>query len=275
MANLKFVEFATNNRIKRAADNALAMRPGESDHAAVSVLQKALIKAGMQIRDGATGNYGSQTATAVQEFERRHGLDNDQGVAGHQVITKLDALLTRNPISILRAADLQLLLQQTNTLGGFTHRSYFTKAVSLLSGFELGLNIINRRNPEFEFPGTVDPVNQSDIANVRALAEKHTPGMKDVLRVIFCRFPKDFFATTEGGIKLLEGGLRVRDFILINVGKRSADDCTLIHEMIHATGLVTHDTDETSVFSEGSKRTVLKPEHAERLRVATFARVRH
>jgi peptidoglycan hydrolase-like protein with peptidoglycan-binding domain len=277
MANLKFVKFVTSNRIKRAADNAPPMKPGEPDRIAVTILQEALIQAGFPISDGATGFYGRQTAAAVREVERRHGLSIDSGEAGHQVITKLDALLAgQNPLPVVRAANLQLLLQQTNTLGGFTHSSYFAKAERLLGNFGLGLNIVNRRVPEFEFPGTVDPSNGSDIASVRALAERHTPAMANALRIIFCRFPQTahrYFASTEGGVHPLEGGMRVPDFVLIDVGKRKRDDCVLLHEMIHATGLEAHDPDETSVFSEGHNRTVLKPEHAERLSNAFFARL--
>lgn len=284
MAQLNFAKFATNNRIKRAADNAPPMKPGEPDREAVTILQEALIQAGFQIKDGATGLYGPQTTAAVQEVERKHGLDSDQGIAGHQVITRLDALLTgRKAIAIIRASNLQLLLQQTDTQGGFTHRSYFTKAESLLGDFGLGLSIMNRRLPAFEFPGMlVDPANTSDVASVRARAEKHTPGMSNVLRVIFCRFPQrgqsgeKFFGVTEGGRRLLEGGLQFSDFILVNVEKRRLDDSTLIHEMIHATGLEAHDPDPGSVFAGGDIRTgsVLKPEHAERLSKAFFAQVR-
>ena len=278
MADLKFQKFASNDRIRRAADNAPPMKRGESDRVAVTILQEALIAAGFAIPDGATGFYGSQTADAVRKVETTHGLMVDPGDAGHQVITKLDGLLTgRSPPSFVRGSDLHLLLQQTKTAGGFTHRSYFTKAVTLLDEFGLGLGITNHRLAEIDF-GLVDPTNRSDIAGVRALAEKAVPGSPNVLRVIFCRFPlgaNRFFASTEGGGRTLEGGLTVPDFILIDVGKRRADDCTLVHEMIHATGLETHDSDPASVFSEGASRTVLKPEHAERLSKAFFARIRH
>jgi hypothetical protein len=126
----------------------------------------------------------------------------------------------------------------------------------------------------------VDASNLSDIAKVRELAEKHTPGIRNLLRVIFCRFPavgqsgQKFFGTTEGGRRPLEGGARFPDFILINVEKRRLDDSPLIHEMIHATGLIDHDPVPTSVFADGEVRTgsVLKAEYAERLRGAFFAR---
>ncbi len=282
MAQLNFQKFAVNDRIRRAADNAPSMKPGESDRDAVKILQDALIQAGFAIRDGATGFYGPQTVAAVQAVERKYGLDTDSGIAGHQVIARLDALLAGTPVPVARPALLQLLLQHTNTLGGFTHRSYFLKAAALLKDFGLGLDVSNHFLPEIEFPGMyVDASNRPDIAKVRELAEKHTPGMRPLLRVIFCRFPafgqsgQKFFGTTEGGRRPLEGGAVFPDFILINVEKRRPDDSTLIHEMIHATGLDDHDPDPASVFADGAIRTgsVLKSEYAERLRRAFFARL--
>ena len=258
MAQLNFQKFAVNDRIRRAADNAPPMKPGESDRDAVKILQDALIQAGFPIRDGATGFYGPQTVTAVQAVERKYGLDTDSGITGHQVITRLDALLAGKPVPVARPALMQLLLQHTNTLGGFTHRSYFLKATALLKDFGLGLDISNHFLPE-----------------------KHTPGMRPLLRVIFCRFAavgqsgEKFFGTTEGGRRPLEGGALFPDFILVNVEMRRPDDSTLIHEMIHATGLDVHDPDPASVFADGLIRTgsVLKSEHAERLRSAFFARL--
>jgi hypothetical protein len=218
---------------------------------------------------------------AILEFQRVNHCSVDGHVDPNEHTIQLMNQLAgtspgRNPQFIIRGANLQLLFQQTTTLGGFTHSSYLSKAESLLSGFGLGLNITNRRTPEFEFT-TVDPSNGPDIASVRALAENQVPGLGSVLRVIFCRFPQSagrIFASTHGGAFPLEGGSRVPDFILIDVGKRQRDNCSLIHEMIHATGLVEHDSDPTSVFSIGTSRTVLKPEHAERLSKAFFAQVR-
>ena len=281
MAHLNFQKFAANGRIRSAAENAPPMKLGETDRVAVRILQDALIQAGFPIRDGATGSYGPQTVAAVQAVERKYGLDSDAGIAGHQVITRLDALLAGTPVPVVRPAVLRLLLQHTNTLGGFTHRSYFLKAAALLKDFGLGLDISNHFLPEIDFPGMrVDASNLSDVAKVRELAEKHTPGMRTLLRVIFCRFPtfgqsgQKFFGTTEGGRRPLEGGALFPDFILINVEKRRLDDSTLLHEMIHATGLDDHDKEATSIFADGEVRTgtVVKSEYAERLRNAFFAR---
>lgn len=284
MAALKFEKFKNNTRIQRAADNAPAIRLGETDHEAVKILQEALIQAGFPIPDGATGTYGPETATAVLAVENRFSLTiRDKGVAGHEVITKLDQLLTktRQGITVV-ACKLQLLLQRAQTAGGFSHNGGIKNAADLLSDFSITLNIVDRRQTEFPFPaGLVDPCVKSDISSIRVKAEKQAPGMGGFLRVIFCQFvvapicgEHSFFGVTEGGPKPLENGMMFPDFILINVRKSRPDKTTLIHEMIHATGLTTHDNDPESVFSTSSNRTVLKPEHAQLFSGSTFSRRR-
>ena len=282
MAALNFEKFKNNTRIQHAADNAPAMRLGETDHEAVKILQEALIQAGFPIPDGATGTYGPETATAIRAVETKFSLViRDKGVAGHEVITKLDQLLTKTrPGITVVACELQLLLQRAQTAGGFTHDQTIKNAANLLSEFSIRLNIVDRRQTEFPFPaGLVDPCVKADISSIRMKAEKQAPGMGGLLRVIFCQFvtapicgEHSFFGVTEGGSKPLENGMVFPDFILINVLKLRPDKTTLIHEMIHATGLTTHDTEQESVFSLGSNRTVLKPDLAQRFSEATFAR---
>ena len=166
------------------------------------------------------------------------------------------------------------------TAGGFSHNQTIENAANLLSEFSITLNIVDRRQTEFPFPaGLVDPCVKADISSIRVKAEKQAPGMGGLLRVFFCQFvtapicgEHSFFGVTEGGPNPLENGMVFPDFILINVLKWRPDKTTLIHEMIHATGLTTHDTDPESVFSLSSNRRVLKPEHAERFSETTFAR---
>ncbi len=167
-----------------------------------------------------------------------------------------------------------VLMLQSNTGGGFTHQAYLTKAAILLRQFGIGLKILDQRMPRLEMSEIVDPKNISDISGARRAAEKGIRGLDSVLRVIFCRFPMSpVYASTEGGaVRPLESDLHVREFTLIDVGKRRQDDCVLIHEMIHAAGLKVHDSDPDSVFSLGSNRKVLSREHAERLSRAFFAR---
>lgn len=84
--------WSANARIQRAA-NGTPMRAGESDKAAVKLLQEALIAAGFAIPAGATGNYMQQTAAAVVAAERRFGFRVDAGIAGREVIGALDLRL--------------------------------------------------------------------------------------------------------------------------------------------------------------------------------------
>lgn len=243
--------------------------------------------------DFAKREYGKGTADAVLYYKQSRSIINRSyqpqadNIVGIGTISQLDKDMQtegKETLEEQRSAKLNLLIQETKTLGGFTHRGYLEKAKTLLSSFNLHLNIIDRRFPRIESPGInkdsiflINPSSRSDIANVRIAAEKHTPGMNNVLRIIFCQFAignKKAFGTTEGGQKPLEGGSKFPDFILINVHYQNLDNCTLIHEMIHATGLIEHDPDSTSVFAEskvGGNRTNLKREHAKMLRHAFFS----
>ena len=109
---------------------------------------------------------------------------------------------------------------------------------------------------------------------MRKAAESARPGLPRVLRIIVCPFEPSSpeFGITEGGTL---DGVSFPAFVLINVNKFRTDQCTAVHEMIHATGLFDHDDDKTmgeSVFSTASNRSVLRPEHAERLSKAFFAK---
>ena len=163
-------------------------------------------------------------------------------------------------------ASLALMLQWTRaalTRSTSQQWRYFEKASSLLQPFdiEIGTPVPTSQVP---FDDVIDDRFRDDIWKVRGAAEAASPGFANVLRVIACPFLSSTtaFALTEGGT---HNGTTYQDFILLNAGKVRADQCTLLHEMIHATGLVTHDTDTDSVFSEGSTRTVLKSQHAARL----------
>lgn len=116
----------------------------------------------------------------------------------------------------------------------------------------------------------VDP--RFDTLAIRKASEDFRPGFPGVLRVITCPFASnsDEIAVTDRG---RVGSQEFQDFILINVNRFKADRCTLIHEMIHATGLFgcQFETDQDSVFSQSNKRSVLKPEHAKLLSEAFFA----
>jgi hypothetical protein len=84
-------------RIQGAENNKPPMKPGESGQP-VHLLQAALILNGFDVpHHGISGrpprqnsNYLNETQTAVRQCEARFGLDRDTGIAGQQVIRRLD-----------------------------------------------------------------------------------------------------------------------------------------------------------------------------------------
>jgi len=94
---LQSARFKNNQRLQRAASNRPPMREGETGEA-VRILQRALIDLGFLMpistkRFGSPdGIYGDETTRRVREFQAKHGLSQD-GVAGHDTLAKLDALL--------------------------------------------------------------------------------------------------------------------------------------------------------------------------------------
>lgn len=84
--------WSANRRLQAASENLPPMSRGELDLAAVTLLQQVLIENGFAIPDGATGNYLNETAAAVRAVEQQFDLTRDNGVAGREVLTVLDAL---------------------------------------------------------------------------------------------------------------------------------------------------------------------------------------
>ncbi|MBB5462847.1 hypothetical protein [Paraburkholderia sp. Cpub6] len=156
---------------------------------------------------------------------------------------------------------------------------YLIKAIGLLK--PLGINIVSSvaSPPDAEFPydSPVDPDFDPDCQQVRRAAEKMRPGCRGVLRVIACPFPKianPIFGATKSGLKV--DGVVVQPFVLVNTAAFRTDECTFIHEMIHAANLKLldkdHDPDKKSIFATGNARSVLKPEHAANFNSAFFRR---
>jgi peptidoglycan hydrolase-like protein with peptidoglycan-binding domain len=85
--------WSTNQRLQRAAENSPSMQAFEPDHAAVTLLQQALIDTGIAPTIKADGIYGPKTAAAVRSVETRFNLSLDQGVAGRQTLGVLDILV--------------------------------------------------------------------------------------------------------------------------------------------------------------------------------------
>jgi len=85
--------WAANSRIQKAANNNTPMRSGEQDHAAVKLLQQALINAGFPLKKGDDGFFGPETAGAVVGVQKKFGVSVDSGVAGREVFGVLDLTL--------------------------------------------------------------------------------------------------------------------------------------------------------------------------------------
>jgi hypothetical protein len=176
-------------------------------------------------------------------------------------------------------ADLDILWQATAAaVKRAAHRHLFLipKANEILRplGMEVISSVTSFPDVTLANNDVVDPRFQSDTWRVRKDSEKQRPGFPKVLRVIVCPFDpgSPAFGVTDGGTL---DGQTFPFFILLNANKLREDRCTLLHEMIHAaTGLGEgdHDPDPDSVFSVGSNRSVLKPEHAQALSKAFFAR---
>jgi hypothetical protein len=183
------------------------------------------------------------------------------------------------PRSVTFPADLDILWQPTSSAVGRAsnhHLTLLNKAIDLLQPYGISIVSSVTAPPDSPFPSTtpVDPRYKYDIFNVRREAEKARPGLPKVLRIIPCLFAPNSheYGLTEGGGF---DGVTFPDFILLNVNMRRVDECLVLHQMIHASGLWDHDeSDPANVFSSGADRKHLKPEHAERLSKAYFARPR-
>ena len=173
-------------------------------------------------------------------------------------------------------ANLHILLHTTIAAvkrAAFRHIALLLKATEILRPLDMDVSSITQHDETIPNNDIVDPRFQSDTFGVRKTSEKLRPGFPNTLRIIVCPFDSgsSAFGVTDGG---MTDGERFPFFILINANKLREDKCTLLHEMIHAaTGLgeADHDSDPDSVFSVGSSRSELKPEHAKMLSKAFFA----
>lgn len=265
MAVVTYSPFATNPRIVAASVNSPPIQIGEPNHTAVKILQQAIIDAGFTIRDGADGSFGQFTAEAVRSVQVKYDLGRDSGVAGREVITKLDEVLggraggpARQGITVLEAT-LSIMIQRTRVSMPVNLQHYLTTTADLCSRYGLKLDVIDRQDPRIDFAGTYN--SAFDVPSIRKASEKQTPGRMSTLRVIMAEFDggSSEWGVTEGASR---SGMQVRDFIVLNTGKIKANGNTMLHEMIHAAGLSKHDLDTDSVFAQGTGGLHFKPEHA-------------
>ena len=90
--------------------------------------------------------------------------------------------------------------------------------------------------------------------------------------MIFCHLRNTTStATSQGRATGIEA---FPNFILMNLDLVHPDNGTLLHEMIHCSAdrfmNDIHDDDETSIYSRGRSRTVLRDEHAKSLNASFF-----
>ena len=193
------------------------------------------------------------------------------------------------PSARIRAFPATLNVVMMWTTGAMQHQGsaasrrwrYFERASELMAIYGQRFGIVASVG---EIPTTlsIDPGSRSDAFKVRSAAEKVMPGNADALRIIACPFErtaKPYYALTEGGSV---DGATFRDFILLNSNALRDDQCTVLHEMVHAasrrdgaeTRLVDrwkHDRDATSIYSEGHMRSQYLAEHAQLISEAYFA----
>src|SRR6476620_8723462 len=94
---LKYLPFAASGRMVAAARNNPALSLGARG-SAVAFLQAGLIQQKIPLPKSTKkgvpdGDYGMETYEAVKTFQRANKIAPADGVAGHDTITTLDALL--------------------------------------------------------------------------------------------------------------------------------------------------------------------------------------
>ena len=122
----------------------------------------------------------------------------------------------------------------------------------------------------FEYNEIVPVVGEAHVAGlVRAAAKARTTSPSE-LRVIVHPLvdPQPTFGITKFGPY---DGEHLGAAVVLNASLQRNDNLTLLHEMIHATGLLFHDSepggvfDQTSVFSTNEGRDHIRTDHIQRL----------
>ena len=153
-------------RIQRAEASNPSMKPGESGQP-VHLLQAALILQGFDVpahgilpRQTVQNNkYGQQTATAVRACEVRFGLTRDSGIAGREVISRLDV---NNAL---------LYTVNAGQFGAALARSDVGLAVSKVVGALLALNFLRAG----ALPPSVAPMVDDALLTHFRLLQPGTP----------------------------------------------------------------------------------------------------
>jgi peptidoglycan hydrolase-like protein with peptidoglycan-binding domain len=135
---LSWVPWRDNQRVQRAENNNPSMKSGESGEP-VHLLQAALVLQGFDIpHHGVTGNpprqnnnFLGETQAAVRQCEARFGLTVDVGVAGQEVVRRLDQ--ENNSLYTTRAGH----------FGAALARSDVGRAIGKITQATLGLTFLN------------------------------------------------------------------------------------------------------------------------------------
>ncbi len=219
-----------------------------------------------------------ELARGPRILDRQNGGGNSPQSGGLRLafsVSEGDAAGPKFPATLRVAFQLAATDKTTGLRNEHLFRTAHPKrANELLAPYDMRL--ITSEHGLFVFPFNVDPRSSADVEALRKAAEKHTPGLSGAVRVIICDFEErdGSNAVTAGRSTFVDG---FPNFILLNSRRHRADNGTLLHEMIHASaekfmGDFAHDTDDdTSIFSWGLNRTVLKSTHAESLSKAFFA----
>jgi hypothetical protein len=295
-------------------DPAHVVKGAQGDHVGkIQVALAELDGAKIADGELAAKTYGPSTADAVLAYKTRRGIINfsyqtqADNIVGKMTIARLDTEMAAREARSARVpncgdtvgagsgrtaqlgfaagdvaavdkfpADLHIVWHLTELAkkrAGVKHAFLIAKATQLVRGFGMEIGSLTQIDDTIPNNDLVDPRFQVDTFRVRRESEKKLRGFPGHLRVIVCPFESGSraFGVTDGGTL---DGERFPFFVLINANKLRDDNCTMLHEMIHAaTGLgeADHDADATSVFSVENNRSVLKPGHAKALSRSFFA----
>lgn len=145
-----------------------------------------------------------------------------------------------------------------------------SRATELLKPFNLSLQTTFLAS--FDYAFDVGERDDIDVTSIRKAAQNAAAGSASSLRVIFCHLRNTTStATSQGEATGVKG---FKNFVLLNRDRNHPDNGTLLHEMIHCSNALfmndIHDQDQSSIFSRGSDRTLLRDEHAKSLNGSFF-----
>lgn len=185
---LRHPHWANNDTLQAASENHPALKPGDRGDA-VALLQEALTKLGFELPESTrarapdttpirfNGVYNDETARKIVELERRNPpLDIDRGVAGKQVLTKMDELLFEREPPPPVAHDIRNLPDYIDNVAFAVdmdpfrgdYNIYYKTPAGVHSSYPVAASTVQRSPPGA--PGFVQQVFPSSAAGLQALA---------------------------------------------------------------------------------------------------------